>query len=74
MISRAFLLHHISGFQNRKNIIVEDQSTGDIIKAILDTHPKYKDDYKKTGVLKGPNEIMSDPKSKSEYISFMNEK
>jgi len=54
------LLHHISGFENRKNIIVEDQSTGDIIKAILDTHPKYKDDYNKiAGYFKGSNEIKS---------------
>jgi len=60
MISRAFLLHHISGFENRKNIIVEDQSTGDIIKAILDTHPKYKDDYNKIAkYFKGSNEIKS---------------
>jgi hypothetical protein len=60
MISRAFLLHHISGFENRKNIIVEDQSTGDIIKAILDVHPKYKEDYKKIAVyFKGSNEIKS---------------
>lgn len=60
MISRAFLLHQISGFENKKNIIVEDQSTGDIIKAILDVHPKYKDDYKKlSGYFKGSNEIKS---------------
>lgn len=60
MISRAFLLHQISGFENKKNIIVEDQSTGDIIKAILDVHPKYKDDYKKLSVyFKGSNEIKS---------------
>ena len=60
MISRAFLLHQISGFENRKNIIVEDQSTGDIIKAILDTHPKYKNDYKKISpYFKGTNKIKS---------------
>ena len=60
MISRAFLLHQISGFENRKNIIVDDQSTGDIIKAILDLHPKYKDDYKKMApYFKGSNEIKS---------------
>jgi len=60
MITRAFLLHQISGFENRKNIIVEDQSTGDIIKAILDTHPKYKDDYKKIApYFKATNEIKS---------------
>jgi len=41
---------------------------------IAELQRKYKDDYIKTGVLKGPIEIMSDPKSKSEYISFMNEK
>jgi len=60
MISRAFLLHQISGFENRKNLIVEDQSTGDIIKAILDTHPKYKNDYNKiANYFKGYNEIKS---------------
>jgi len=60
MISRAFLLHQISGFENRKNIIVEDQSTGDIIKAILETHPKYRDDYKKLApYFRGSNEIRS---------------
>jgi hypothetical protein len=60
MLSRSFLLNQISGFENRKNIIVEDQSTGDIIKAILDTHPKYKDDYKKIApYFKGTNEIKS---------------
>lgn len=60
MISRAFLLHQISGFENKKNIIVQDQSTGDIIKAILDTHPKYKDDYNKLSVyFKGYNETKS---------------
>ena len=60
MLSRAFLLHQISGFENRKNIIVQDQSTGDIIKAILDTHPKYKHDYKKIApYFKGSNEIKS---------------
>ena len=41
---------------------------------IAELQRKYKDDYIKTGVLKGPIEIMSDPKNKSEYISFMNEK
>jgi hypothetical protein len=60
MLSRSFLLNQISGFENRKNVIVEDQSTGDIIKAILDTHPKYKDDYKKIApYFKGTNEIKS---------------
>ena len=60
MISRTFLLHQISGFENRKDVIVEDQSTGDIIKAILDLHPKYKDDYKKLSIyFRGTNEIKS---------------
>jgi hypothetical protein len=60
MLSRSFLLHNISGFENRKNIIVEDQTTGDIIKAILDTHPKYKNDYKKIAhYFKGTNEIQT---------------
>lgn len=60
MLSRSFLLHQISGFENKKNIIVQDQSTGDIIKAIIDTHPKYLSDYKKIAVyFKGQNEIKS---------------
>jgi len=60
MISRAFLLHQISGFENKRNLIVEDQSTGDIIKAILDTHPKYKNDYNKiANYFRGSNEIKS---------------
>lgn len=60
MISRTFLLHQISGFENRQNKIVEDQSTGDIIKAILDTHPKYKSDYNKIAkYFKGSNELKS---------------
>jgi len=60
MLSRSFLLHQISGFENKKNIIVQDQSTGDIIKAILDTHPKYKDDYKKLApYFKGSSELKS---------------
>lgn len=60
MLSRSFLLYQISGFENKKNIIVQDQSTGDIIKAILDAHPKYKDDYKKLSIyFKSTNEIKS---------------
>jgi len=60
MLSRSFLLYQISGFENKKNIIVQDQNTGDIIKAILDTHPKYKDDYKKLSIyFKGVNELKS---------------
>lgn len=47
MISKKFLLEKISGFDGNKRLMVEDQSTGDIIAAILNTHPKYVDDYKK---------------------------
>lgn len=60
MLSRSFLLHNISGFENKQNIIVEDQTTGDIIKAILDTHPKYQADYKKIAqYFKGSNDIQT---------------
>lgn len=60
MLSRSFLLHQISNFENKKNIIVQDQSTGDIIKAIIDTHPKYKDDYKKLSIyFKSTNDLKS---------------
>jgi hypothetical protein len=60
MLSKSFLLHQISGFQNNKHIIVADQSTGDIIKAIIDTHPKYKDDYNTLSkYFKGTNELRS---------------
>ena len=46
-LSKKFLLNKISGFQNSSKMIVLEQSTGDIIQAILKTHPKYSFDYKK---------------------------
>jgi hypothetical protein len=46
-LSKKFLLSKISGFQNNSKMIVLEQSTGDIIQAILNTHPKYQHDYKK---------------------------
>lgn len=46
MISRRFLLHKIgSAYAGKKKMLVADQSTGDIIQAILDAHEKYKDQY-----------------------------
>lgn len=47
MISKKFLLEKISGFEGDKRLMVADQTTGDIIAAILTTHPKYVDDYAK---------------------------
>jgi len=46
MISRRFLLHKIgSAYAGKKKMLVADQSTGDIIQAILDAHEKYQDQY-----------------------------
>lgn len=46
MINRNFLLHKIgNAYAGKKKMLVYDQSTGDIIKAILDAHNKYKDQY-----------------------------
>jgi hypothetical protein len=46
MISRSFLLHKIgSAYAGKRKMLVADQSTGDIIQAILDAHEKYKDQY-----------------------------
>jgi hypothetical protein len=48
MISRSFLLHKIgSDYAGKKKMLVADQSTGDIIQGILDTHEKYQDQYDK---------------------------
>jgi hypothetical protein len=48
MISRSFLLHKIgSDYAGKKKMLVADQSTGDIIQGILDTHEKYQDQYNK---------------------------
>jgi len=57
MISRNFLLHKIgSAYAGKKQMLVYDQSTGDIINCILNTHDKYKSQYDKiSSYFKGYN-------------------
>ena len=46
MINRKFLLNKIgNAYAGKKKMLVADQSTGDIIQAILEAHNKYKDQY-----------------------------
>lgn len=47
MVSVGNLLSVLNPYNNKKKIIVEDQSTDDIIKAILDGHKKYITEYQK---------------------------
>ena len=47
MISIGNLLNVLDPYNNKKKVIVDDQNTDDIIKAILDGHEKYKSEYKK---------------------------
>lgn len=58
MISRQFLLNRIgSTYAGRKDLLVYDQSTGDIIQAILDADQKYSDQYKNiSSYFKGYND------------------
>ena len=47
-MNRKFLLSKLSGLYNgKKQMLVYDQNTGDIIQCILNEHEKYKDQYKK---------------------------
>jgi hypothetical protein len=56
MVSVGKLLGVLDPFNNKKNVLVEDQSTGDIIKAILNGHEKYRPEYKKiSSFFKGDN-------------------
>jgi hypothetical protein len=43
----GYLLGRLTPFANSRKMIVSNQSTGDIIKQIIDTHNKYKADYDK---------------------------
>jgi len=43
----GYLLGRLTPFANSRKMIVSNQSTGDIIKQIIDTHNKYKNDYDK---------------------------
>lgn len=48
MITRNFLLHKIGNlYAGKKQMLVYDQSTGDIINCILKTHNKYRNQYNK---------------------------
>jgi hypothetical protein len=46
-ITPEVLLKKLNPYNNRKKMLVYDQSTGDIIQAILNTHKQYTDEYKK---------------------------
>ena len=46
MITTGMLLGRINPYNNRKKILVENQSTNDIIQSILDNHKKYINEYK----------------------------
>jgi hypothetical protein len=43
----GYLLGRLSPFANNRKMIVSNQSTGDIINQIIDTHKKYQNDYDK---------------------------
>jgi hypothetical protein len=46
-MNTSYLLGKLTPFANNRKMIVSNQSTGDIIKQIIDTHNKYKNDYDK---------------------------
>jgi hypothetical protein len=47
MISKNFILGILPPFQNKQNVILENQNVSDIITGILNTHKKYAKDYDK---------------------------
>lgn len=47
MANAGMLLGVLSPYQGRKDLLTRNQSTGDIIEAILNAHQKYKGEYKK---------------------------
>lgn len=56
MISTGMLLGRINPYNNKKKILVQNQSTNDIIKCILDNHKKYINEYKNiSSFFKGSN-------------------
>ena len=56
MITTGMLLGRINPYNNKRKILVENQSTNDIIKSILDNHKKYVYDYKNiSSFFKGSN-------------------
>jgi len=46
MVTTGMLLGRINPYNNKKKILVENQSTNDIIQSILDNHKKYINEYK----------------------------
>jgi len=56
MVTTGMLLGRINPYNNRKKILVENQSTNDIIQSILDNHKKYINEYKNiSSFFKGAN-------------------
>ena len=56
MVSTGMLLGRINPYNNKKKILVENQSTNDIIQSILDNHKKYINEYKNiSSFFKGSN-------------------
>lgn len=51
MITPKRLLGVLDPFNNKKEVLVKDQTTGDIIQAILTAHERYKPEYKKISSL-----------------------
>lgn len=55
-MNAAVLMGRLSPFRNQRSVIVEDQSTGDIIDAIVKAHKKYAPEYSKiSSFFTGPN-------------------
>lgn len=46
-MNARYLLGKLTPFVNKRNMLVENQKTTDIIKKIIDTHNRYKSDYDK---------------------------
>jgi hypothetical protein len=46
-MDKQTILNELQPLQGTKKVIVENQSTGDIIEGILDTHNRYKNQYDK---------------------------
>jgi hypothetical protein len=46
-MNTSYLLGKLTPFANNRKMIVSNQSTGDIINQIIDTHKKYQNDYDK---------------------------
>lgn len=56
MVTTGMLLGRINPYNNKKKILVENQSTNDIIESILNNHKKYINEYKNiSSFFKGSN-------------------